>query len=160
MSNELSTYLTFRVIDHHFGVSVDKVMEISEYKQPKPIPESPAYMLGVVEFRDQVIPLIDTAQKFNLPPIDINPLTCVVVLELENIDLAKKFKVAILVDAVSDVFEADDEEIKTLSDDFSPEYIKASHKTENGLVMILDADKVFSVKDVITLDKLIVNLRS
>lgn len=155
MSKDLSTYLTFKVLDHYFGVSVDKVMEISEYKQPKPIPESPSYVLGVVEFREFVIPLIDTAQKFNLNPIHINPLTCMVILELENTDLAKKFRVAILVDAVSDVFEADNEEIIKLTDDYSPEYIHASYKTNNGLVMILDADKVFSIKDVIALDKLI-----
>ncbi len=160
MSTEQTTYLTFRVLSHQFGISVDKVLEISEYKVPRTIPESPSFMLGLIEFRDHVVPLIDTAQKFGMPPTEINPMTCMVVLELENIDLAKRFRVAILVDAVSDVFETNDEDIRDMSDDYRPGYITASYKSENGLVMLLDADKVFSIKDVIAIDKLIMNLRS
>jgi len=155
MSNTSSTYLAFKISDHLFGVNVDKVMEISEYRAPKPIPESPSYVLGVVEFREHVVPQIDTAQKFNMPPIDITAMTCMVVLELQNLDLAKKFRVAILVDSVSDVFEATEDNTVPFTDDFHPQYLTASYKTNHGMVMILDADKVFSIKDVIALDKLV-----
>lgn len=152
MSNELYTYLTFKIGIHLFGVDVSKVLEISEYKVSQPVPDSPAYMKGVIEFRDQVIPLIDSGLKFNLPAIEITEVTCMVVLELFNIELNKKFKVAIVVDAVSDVFEANTSEKLAMDDDFKPGYVHASYKTDGGLVMVLNADKVFSDKDIIAID--------
>ncbi|MFT3741019.1 MAG: chemotaxis protein CheW [Breznakibacter sp.] len=152
MSTELNTYLTFKVGNHFFGVDVSKVLEISEYKKPQPVPDSPAYMSGVVEFREQVIPLIDCGLKFNLPAIDITEVTCMVALEVYNEELGKKFNAAIVVDAVSDVFEANNAEKLSMEDDFKPGYVLASYKTDKGLVIVLDADKVFSDKDIIAID--------
>lgn len=160
MSSEQNTYLTFKVKDHTFGITVDKVLEIKEYETPKPMPESPKYMQGVTEFRDQVVPLIDCGLKFNLPPIDINPLTCIVVLELRNELLDKDFKVGIVVDAVSDVFETGETEVVDLEDDYRPGYITSTYKSENGLVVILDANKVFSEKDIISIDRVVSKLDS
>lgn len=155
MNNELNTYLTFKVKDHTFGVSVDQVLEISEFSTPKPIPESPSYMLGVIEFRNQVVPIVDCGEKFNLKPIDINELSCIVILDLYNDDLSKRFKVGIVVDAVSDVFEAKPEQLMSMEDDYRPGYILTSYKTDDILVLILDANKVFSEKDIITIDQIV-----
>jgi purine-binding chemotaxis protein CheW len=154
MNNDISTYLTFKVGTHLFGVDVSKVLEISEFKEPQRVPESPAYMLGVLEFRDQVIPMIDCGLKFGLSNIEITEVTCMVVLELYNVALAKKMKVSIVVDTVSDVFESSFHEKLTMEDDFKPGYVESSYKTDSGLVMVLDADKVFSEKEIITLSTL------
>ena len=155
MSSELNTYLTFKIGNHLFGVDVSKVLEISEYKKPQPVPESPAYMSGIIEFREQVIPMIDCGLKFNLPAIEITEVTCMVVLEMHNVELGKKFKAAIVVDAVSDVFEATGAEKLGMEDDFKPGYVLASYKTDKGLVMVLNADKVFSDKDIIAIEAII-----
>jgi purine-binding chemotaxis protein CheW len=152
MSNDINTFLSFRVNNHYFGVDVSKVLEISEYKMPQPVPESPAYMCGVIEFREQMVPLIDCGVKFGLRPIEIGEVTCTIVLELYNTELAKKFKAAIIVDAVSDVFESSTYENLSMDDDFKPGYVQSSYKTDNGIVMILNADKVFSDKDIIAMD--------
>lgn len=157
MTSEIFTYLSFRIGRHVFGVDVSKVLEIGEYKIPKPVPESPVFMLGLIEFRDQVVPLIDGGLKFGLQPIEINEVTCMIVLELFNQELSKKFKAAIVVDAVSDVFEASAAEKLSMDDDFKPGYIQMSYKTESDLVLVLNADKVFSEKDVIAIDTIMGN---
>ncbi|MBN2166580.1 MAG: chemotaxis protein CheW [Marinilabiliaceae bacterium] len=158
MGNELSTYLTFKVKDYLFGINVSKVLEITEYSIPKTMPESMSYISGIIEFREQVVPLIDCGIKLNMSSIDINPLTCIIVLELFNESLSKKYKAAIIVDAVSDVFEAFQDDLMLMQDDYRPAYITASFKSENGLVLILDADKVFNEKDVIAIDQYINDL--
>lgn len=157
MSTEINTFLSFKVGDHIFGVDVSKVLEISEYKQPQPVPESPVYMLGVIEYRDQVIPLIDCGLKFGMQPIEISEITCMVVLELFNADLNKRLKVAIVVDAVSDVFESTFHEKLSMEDDFKPGYVQSTYKTDLGLVMVLDADKIFSDKDIVTINTILGN---
>jgi purine-binding chemotaxis protein CheW len=158
MKTDINTYLTFKIGTHSFGVNVGKVLEISEYKEPRSVPESPIYMPGVIEYREQVIPLIDTAVKFGLPSIQINDTTCIIVLDLINSELSKKFKVAIIVDAVSDVFEATDNQLMALNDDYRPGYIAGSFKSEKGLVLMMDADMIFSNKDIISIEEVVSNL--
>lgn len=158
MKTDINTYLTFKIGSHSFGVNVSKVLEISEYREPRSVPESPVYMPGVIEYREQVIPLIDTAVKFGLPSIQINDTTCIIVLDLVNSELSKKFKVAIIVDAVSDVFEAADNQLMVMNDDYRPGYIAGSFKSEKGLVLMMDADMIFSNKDIISIEEVVSNL--
>jgi purine-binding chemotaxis protein CheW len=155
INNDINTYLTFRIGIHFFGVSVSKVLEISEFRLPRIVPECPQFMRGVIEFRDQVIPLIDAAQKFGMPAIEANENTCMVVLDLFNDELSKKFKVSIVVDAVSDVFEAESNELKVINDEYRPGYITSSYRSESGLVLIINADKIFSSKDIISIEEIV-----
>jgi chemotaxis signal transduction protein len=108
---------------------------------------------------DEVIPLIDTAAKFNLGKITITPQTCTVILEIINEQKNSTSKVGVVVDAVSDVFETDPEQIKPLENDYKPKYISSTYKIDDTLVMILDSNKIFSEKDIIALDKIIKDLK-
>jgi purine-binding chemotaxis protein CheW len=158
MNQELNTYLVFKIGNHPFGIHVEKVLEISEYKEPKPVPESPSYMKGVIEFREQVIPVIDTGLKFNMPSITITPTTCVVVMELMNPLLSKKFRIGVLTDAVTDVFDATEENRMAMDEEFKPGFISGGCQTAHGLVMLLNADLVFSDKDVIAIEEAMGNM--
>jgi len=154
MDQVINSYLTFSVGNNTFGVHVEKVEEIKEYISPKAVPESLPYVKGVIDHRDEVIPVIDAAQKFNLGKIEITPQTCIVVLEIEK-QTGESFKIGVLVDNVSDVFESDPEKVKKIEDDYKPGYISATYRTESLLVMILNANKVFSETDIVAMDKMI-----
>lgn len=154
MDQVINSYLTFSVGNNTFGIHVEKVEEIKEYISPKSVPESLPFVKGVIDHRDEVIPVIDAAQKFNLGKIEITPQTCIVVLEIEK-HTGDLFKIGILVDNVSDVFESDPEKVKKIEDDYKPGYISATYRTEELLVMILNANKVFSDIDIVAMDKMI-----
>jgi len=153
MSEEVNAYLTFSVGDNTFGVHVEKVIEIKEYEQPKAVPESMSYVKGVTEHRDQIIPVIDAAAKFNLGQIELTPQSCIVVLDINKVDGI--MSIGVLVDAVSDVFEADETKVREIETDYKPGYISASYQKNDELIMILNADKVFSETDIIALDKVV-----
>jgi purine-binding chemotaxis protein CheW len=159
MNQNTTSYLTFNVRDNIFGIHVSKVVEINEYIQPKSVPESLSFVTGVIEYRDEVLPLIDTAAKFNLGQVELSPQTCIVVLEILNEVKNSTTKIGILVDAVSDVFEASEEALKPIEDDYKPQYISATCKMDDTLVMILDANKVFSEKDIVAMDELVKELK-
>ncbi len=151
MSQEVNAYLTFSVGTNVFGVHVEKVVEIKEYTSPKSVPESMSYVKGVVDHREQIIPIIDAAAKFNLGAVEITPQSCFVVLEVEKVNGQGMMSVGVLVDAVSDVFEADESMLKTIETDYKPGYILASYQNNDDLIMILNVDKIFSEKDIISL---------
>ncbi len=155
MSELINAYLTFSVAHNLFGVHVGKVVEIMEYSQPKSVPESLPYVKGVIDHRESIVPLIDTGLKFNLGAVEVTPQTCIVLLEIEKPDESGKFKVGVIVDDVSDVFESNAENIKSIESDFRPGYISATYKSGENLVMILNTDKVFNDKDILALDEVI-----
>ncbi len=159
MNQSTNSYLTFKVNDNIFGIHVEKVVEIKEYSEPKSIPESMPYVTGIIEYMDEVIPLIDTASKFNLGEITVAPQTCTIILEIINEQKNATSKVGVIVDAVSDVFETDPVQIKALENDYKPSYISSTYKLDDNLVMILDSNKIFSEKDIIALDKIIEDLK-
>jgi purine-binding chemotaxis protein CheW len=159
MDQSTNSYLTFKVNDNTFGIHVEKVVEIKEYTPPKSIPETLPYVTGVIEYRDEIVPLIDTAAKFNLGKINISSQTCTVILEIINEQKNANTKVGIIVDTVSDVMEITPELIKPIEDDYKPKYISATYKQDDILVMILDANSIFSDKDIIKMDKLIENIK-
>lgn len=149
MASVLNSYLTLKIGEQVFGVNVAKVMEIREYQAPKPLPQPLPFVPGVIEYRDEIIPLIDTGIKFGMSPITIQSGTCIVILQLISDTLGKTYRVGILVDTVADVLECDDTNMKNINNDYKPHYIYSTCQTDNHLVFILNADVVFSQKEII-----------
>jgi purine-binding chemotaxis protein CheW len=149
MASITNSYLTLKIGEEVFGVNVAKVMEIREYQPPKPLPQTFPFVLGVVEYRDEIIPLIDTAIKFGMPPIIIEPGSCIVILQLISDSLGKTYRMAVLVDSVADVLECDDAQMKGINDDYKPNYIISTYSADDKLVFILNADLVFNQKEII-----------
>jgi purine-binding chemotaxis protein CheW len=151
MTSAINSYLTFKIGEETFGLSVAKVMEIREYREPKSLPQTLPFVVGVIQYQDEIIPLIDTGIKFGMNPIIITPSTCTVVLQLVNDIMGKSYRVAILVDAVSDVFESEDSQLKSIIDDYRPTYIAATYLNDDKYIYILNPDTVFNQKEIITM---------
>jgi len=157
MDKTLNSYLIFRIGEENFGVSVSKVMEIKEYMHPKPIPQTFPFVAGVIEYQEEIIPLIDTGVKFGMRAVALTETTCVIVLELTD-DSHKIYKLGISIDSVSDVLEISDSEMKNVSvEDYKPLYISSFYTYGDELIYILDADMIFNKKEVIVLMSVIEN---
>lgn len=57
-------YLTFALAREEYGLEILKVREIIGYMNITAIPQTPAYVKGVINLRGQVIPVIDLRAKF------------------------------------------------------------------------------------------------
>lgn len=153
--SEINSYLTMRVGSNIFGIEVGHVVEILEYVPLKSKPESLPYILGLIEHREEIIPLIDTGLKFGQPKIEINSNTCIVVINVFNSSQQGSFHVAIVADQVSDVFEADSTALKSIENSYKPGYIEGAYNREEGLVLVMNVDKIFSDTDVLQLNALV-----
>ncbi|MBZ4676389.1 MAG: chemotaxis protein CheW [Anaerophaga sp.] len=151
----MDSYLTFRVADEVFAVHVSRVMEIREYERPKPVPQKIEFVSGLIEFRDEVIPLINTGIKFSLKPVEASENTVIVVLDLKKSEEDQTFRVGIMVDAVSDVIEIPADKLKPIRQEYKPGYITGTFNYEGTFVLILDTDKVFTGDEVIEMDKIL-----
>lgn len=143
-------FLSFVLDGEVFALDVSKVREILDRTDTTRIPRMPAYMRGALNLRGAVVPVIDLRVKFGLEPVDPTPDTCVVVIEVE-VD-GEPAVIGGMVDAVEEVFELPEDRLESppkMGAKLDAEFIEAMGRTEDGFVIILDADRVFSVDEVI-----------
>lgn len=97
---ETTQYLSFLLDGQIYGVPIVEVQEIRGDVAVTPLPNAPDYILGVLNLRGTIIPVIDLRTRFGLPFREINDLSVVVVINIGQ-RLA-----GMMVDAVSDVVDA------------------------------------------------------
>ena len=148
----MNSYLTFKLGGELFSISVFKVIEIIEFPEVTKVPNSPAYLLGVVNLRGNVIPLVDTRQKFSMDVRSIGIHTNVIIMELDI--EGEMMLVGGVVDEVLDVIDLSKEQIKpspTLGSRYKPEFILGMGEINEQYYMLIDIDKVFSTDEIIVL---------
>ena len=58
-SIEMNQYLTFKLDKEVFGLAISKVREVLDFTKVTRVPQTPAYMRGVINLRGSVVPVID-----------------------------------------------------------------------------------------------------
>ena len=103
-------YLTFALKDEQYGVDILCVEEIRSWENPTKIPNAPSYVGGVINMRGIIVPIVDLRLKFNIGEAVYTDITVVIVLTLETEGISRT--IGFVVDAVSDVLNAEENEIK------------------------------------------------
>jgi purine-binding chemotaxis protein CheW len=148
-THKVTSYLSFLLDGEYFAVNVAKVIEILEVPNITKIPRAPEYMTGVINLRGSVLPIVDTRIKFGLPKIDFKVDTCIIVLDAEV--EGETTKVGALVDAVLEVFDISEDKIlpsPVINTNYNLDFISGMFRADDGFVMLLNMDEVFSVHDV------------
>jgi purine-binding chemotaxis protein CheW len=145
LSGSTESFLSFRLAEEHFTIPVMKIMEILEVPKITKVPQAPNFLVGVINLRGAVLPVIDTRIKFGMTPIDYTISTCILVLKVEiNDDV---IEVGALVDSVSEVFELHDSKIlasPAIATKYRADYIQGMIQEDDHFMMLLNIDKVFS----------------
>src|SRR3954467_893668 len=76
-------YLTFALGNEEYGVPVLKVREIIKVMDITQVPQVPDYVLGVINLRGKVIPVIDLRRKFGFPAMEHTERTCIIVVDVD-----------------------------------------------------------------------------
>ena len=103
MDQEIDSFISFKLGEEYFAISVSQVLNILQLVQITKVPTAPDYMKGVINLRGTVLPIIDIRMKFGMDPIQYQRDTVILVLNvvIEN----EKVDAGILVDSVKEVFE-------------------------------------------------------
>ncbi len=139
-------YLTFLLADEEYGVEILRVQEIKGWDRVTHIPNSPHYLCGVLNLRGAIVPLVDLRLRFGMPALAYTPTTVVIVLKVDGITPRK---VAIVVDAVSDVHNVLPEDVKPAPDfglSFNTDFITGLVSIDDSMMMILNIDSLLSIE--------------
>lgn len=157
MSNDLQssaniqTYLSFRLDEEVFAITVFKVLNILEMRPITKVPQSPEYMKGVINLRGNVLPVIDLRVKFGMPAIEQTVDTCIIVLNL-NMG-GDTVLLGIQVDAVKEVLELREDQIEpspSIGTKYNNTFIQGMFRVNENFIMILNIDKVFASEDIVS----------
>jgi purine-binding chemotaxis protein CheW len=151
---KLSSFLTFNIGEELYASNVKNVINIIELSKITKVPKAPEYMLGIVNLRGMVLPIVDTRKKFGLQETEFTVNTCILVLEV--IVSNQNILVGALVDGVKEVIEIGDEEIMdppSIGFSFDNNFITGvfKKKDEEAFIMILDMDCVFSTDEILAI---------
>ncbi|MCB1426964.1 MAG: chemotaxis protein CheW [Zhengella sp.] len=100
------TVIAFRIGQQQFSVNVENVREIRGRMDISPLAHAPAHVLGIVELRGQVIPVLDVGRCLGLEMSGCAAGSAVIVAENDG------KMVGLLVDDVSDMISVSDENIQ------------------------------------------------
>ncbi|MGE5606941.1 MAG: chemotaxis protein CheW [Bacteroidota bacterium] len=145
-TEEYAQQITFSIDNEEYGVDALRVQEIIRYLTPVKVPNAPESIQGVINFRGEVIPVVDLRKTFGLNPLEIDQYTVIVILETEG----KIF--GIVVDRILDMVNIPLSKINDSSvgnSQANRKYLKAMIKFDNRLILILDLEKIlnFDIED-------------
>ncbi len=147
-------YLTFTLSDESYGIGILKVKEIIGLMPITSIPRTPEFIKGVINLRGKVIPVMDLRLKFGMGEIPYTDRTCIIVVEIDGD--SGTVLIGIVVDAVSEVLNISKEEIEdtpSFGTKLNTDYILGMAKTEGGVKILLNIDKVLSPAEITDLKK-------
>lgn len=144
------TYLSFNIGGEFFCVNTNKVLNIIELPKIVKIPQSPDYLLGIINLRGEVLPVIDSRIKFGIPVTDYTVNTNIIVMDvLMNEEFTH---IGVLVDAALEVFEIPDDSIlplPALGSRFRSEFINGVIKQNDDFIMLLDMDLALTSEELV-----------
>ena len=144
-------YLTFMLAGEEYGVDILRVQEIKGWDRVTPIPNTPMYVLGVINLRGTVVPVLDLRARFDLPAIEVGPTTVVIVLKIKSQDHERTL--GVVVDAVSEVYNVSDDVIGPTPDfggEISTEFVKGLARVDDKMVILLDVDNLIDFNEAAT----------
>ncbi|EGW20070.1 MAG: chemotaxis protein CheW [Methylobacter sp.] len=155
-NSRVEQFLTFQLAGEAYGVEILKVQEIRGWEAVRVIPNTPAFVKGVLNLRGSVVPIIDLRERFSLEHFDYSPKTVVIVLCVEH--GANQFVMGIVADAVSDVLDINLEDIKkapNFGSKIDTRYMRGMHVYKKKMIMLLDVDKLLNPDEVEGIESLV-----
>ncbi len=149
---EEKQFIVFTVCGEKFGVDVRQAREIIPSTDFTRIPNSPEFVMGVINLREEIIPIIDLKKKLRLSTKNPDNLDeKVIIVELDDTLIGMQ------VDSVSELmrlYTSDIAEPPKIVKGINRDYLSGVGKLGDKLLILLDLNKILSQREIEELDKM------
>jgi purine-binding chemotaxis protein CheW len=149
-------YLTFQLGAEEYGIQVLQVREIIGVQDITTVPQTPAYIKGVINLRGRIAAVVDLRLKFGLSAAEYTSRTCIVVVQVRG--SGGPVQIGLLVDAVCEVALLPASEIEDTPDfgvSMPSPFLLGLAKTKGKVRILLDIDAVLSMSELHSIDSLL-----
>ena len=145
----MGKHLIFHLGVEEYAINVMNVKEIMKMQPITAVPQTPAFVQGVINLRGKIVPVINLRRKFGIEERENTDLTCIVVVRMQA--EAGERPVGIIVDGVVEVLTFSQEDIED-APDFGQEgvmpYVRGMAKIKGRVKIVLDIDQVLRASHV------------
>jgi purine-binding chemotaxis protein CheW len=132
----------FRVNTEEYGVDVSQIKSIERMCDITRVPNVEQYIIGVMNLRGSVIPVINLRKRFGFQVEEYKDETRIIVLKVEDVE------VGIVVDSCSDVIDINRGDIEpppSIVGGVESSYIQGVTKNDQRLIILLDLEKTLNM---------------
>lgn len=132
--------IAFRIGDQEFCVDIMSVREIRGWTPATSLPHSPGYVLGVINLRGAVLPIVDLSQRLGMKPADPTARHVIIVAQMRH------KVVGLLVDAVSDILTVTDDIIQPtpeVSSELDKSFARGVLAVEGRMICLIELEALF-----------------
>ena len=138
---EMNQYVSFILSDERYAIDIMSVEEIIKLIEVTPVPKAPDFVGGIINMRGKVIPVVDLKNRLNLGESEETPETRIMITAI------KDKTVGFIVDAVEEVLRIEPDLVEKapgVATSIDSNYIRGVARTDKGLIIILNVNKLFS----------------
>jgi purine-binding chemotaxis protein CheW len=132
--------IAFRIGEQEFSVNIMLVREIRGWTKATPMPHTPSYMIGIINLRGVVLPIIDLAERLGMKPAVPTPRHVIIVVQVHQ-----KI-VGLLVDAVSDILTVTDDIIQPtpeVASDHERSFARGILAIDRRMICLIELEAIF-----------------
>jgi len=140
-------YIKFVTGEQAFGIDVLSSREIVREENITNIPESPDFVKGVIDLREEIVPIVNLEKLFNTKlstDEEINEKK-IIIIKVEGT------LIGLEVDSVEEIIEIKNDTIKkapSITKKYSKDYIQGVASHDDELFIILDVKNIFSSEEI------------
>ena len=137
-------FIIFNLADQEYGINILDSREIVTFDQLTVIPDSPEFVSGVINLRDNIIPIIDLTKKFNLKESSVQMEKIIIILVNNNL-------IGLAVKDVKEILRINSDDISDppeITKNIDKNYVEGIARLDERLLILLDVESIFSKKEI------------
>jgi purine-binding chemotaxis protein CheW len=142
--------VTFVLGNEEFGIDILQVHEINRMMEVTKVPKAQDFILGVINLRGAIIPVVDLSLRFSMPVHEHDKKTRILIIE------AVGRLICFIVDEIKEVLRITYNRIEPPPEivaGIGCEYIRGVGKVNDRLINILDVNKLFDKNELLAFEK-------
>ena len=136
-------HLLFELGGERYALDILSVQEIIGMVTTVPVPQSPPDLVGVIDLRGRVVPIVDLRRRLELRCAREAERPCIIIL---NLGEGEHRKIGVVVDRVLSVHGLRDEEIEgppRIGSEALTPHVRGIARIRGEVVLILDVESLF-----------------
>lgn len=131
--------VSFKLNSEEYGIEIERTRDIIAVPPITKVVDAPEDLLGLINLRGKMLPVIDLRKRFNLPNTTTTQKSRIIVVENGERDFG------FLVDEVTQVLKINELSIEQSNEEYynSSQLLKGISKIDDRVILILDFDKIF-----------------
>lgn len=139
-------WLSFKLAELDYAVDILRVREIRTWEQSTRVPFAPNYVVGLINLRGAIVPIVDLRSRLNLPSKEYDDETVILIVDVEFEEGTKT--IGAVVDAIAEVVQINDSD-NQLSAEFdlsiSKEFVTGIAEFQGNMLILLNLDTLLAL---------------